>query len=138
MCLSSSRLRALVVLSAILAVPACSSSVSGPRGRLAAGSWGGERIGVDVETARVAFLFDCAGGLVDHPIDLDAAGNFDALGTFTGGGNARDADHSPHVVRYTGHATPTHLHVTRTLLDGSLPPQTFDAVRGGPRQIIAC
>jgi hypothetical protein len=112
--------------------------VYGPPERLPAGSWGGDRIGVDVETGRVAFLFDCASGLVDHPIELDAAGNFDDLGTFTRGGNAQGADHSPHAARYAGHATATHVHVTRTLLDGSVPPQTFDALRGGARNIIAC
>jgi hypothetical protein len=109
-----------------------------PLERLPTGSWGGEHIGVFVDSTGVTFMFDCAGGRVDGSVPLATDGSFDVAGVFTGGGNALGADHTPHPARYTGHATTTRIDVTRTLLDGSTAPTTFTAARGAAPQVIAC
>lgn len=130
--------RALVVLFVAGLMLGCSSESTAPLERIPDGNWGGERIGLSVDQTGVFFLFDCAGGRVDHPITLDASGNFDVLGTYVGAGNAMNADHSPHPARYVGHATRTRIDVTRTILDGADPAVSFSAIRGAPPMVVAC
>jgi hypothetical protein len=130
-------LRALVVVAAA-SMLGCSSGSTAPLERIPEGNWGGERIGLFVDQTSVTFLFDCAGGRVDHPITLDANGSFDVVGTYTGAGNIVNADHSPHPARYVGHATRTRIDVTRTILDGTDAGVSFSAIRGAPPMIVAC
>jgi hypothetical protein len=133
------RASALVAtLVAALVVAACGDVLSASLGRLPTGTWGGDHIGVFVDSAGATFLFDCAGGRVEGPIALNAAGDFDVVGTFAGAGNTVNADHSPHPARYAGHATGTRLDVTRTLLDGSGAPASFTATLGDSPHVIAC
>jgi len=129
------RLLILVVAAAMLG---CAGDATGPLDRIPDGNWGGERIGLLVDQSGVSFLFDCAGGRVDQPISLDSRGNFDVLGTYSGAGNAQNADQSPHPARYAGHATRTRVDVTRTILDQSGPGVPFSALRGAPPMIVAC
>jgi hypothetical protein len=122
---------------AIATVLACSNSNS-PGSDLRTGMWGGPRVGLSVEETRVIFLFDCAAGEVDNKIPLAADGKFDATGTFTGGGNAVNSDHSAHPARYFGRIVGTHITFTRVLLDGSMPDASFAADFGTAPSIIAC
>lgn len=100
--------------------------------------WGGTHVGVSVEDTRVIFLFDCAAGEVDNKISVGADGRFDVTGTFTGGGNAVNSDHSAHPARYFGRIVGTHITFTRVLLDGSLPDASFAADFGAAPSIVAC
>jgi hypothetical protein len=131
-------LRALVIFVVAGPMLGCSSESTAPLARIPEGNWGGERIGLFVDEAGVSFLFDCAGGRVDHPVTLDASGNFDVVGTYAESGNAINADHSPHPARYVGHTTRTRLDVTRTILDRADPAVSFSATRGIPPMIVAC
>ena len=116
-------------------VLACSNSTSPD---LRTGIWGGPRVGLSVEDARVQFLFDCAGGEVDSKIPFAPDGRFDVTGTFSGGGNTVGADHTPHPARYFGRLVGTHITFTRVLLDGSLPDASFAADFGAAPSIVAC
>jgi hypothetical protein len=115
---------------------ACDST--SPASSLELGGWGGEHVGLFVESTSVSFLFDCAGGSVSQPIPLAADGSFDVTGTYSNGGNAFGVDHTPHATRYFGRVTGTHISFTRILLDGSLPDATFTADFGVPPGIVAC
>jgi hypothetical protein len=136
--LPRSLFRALVVLALAGPLHGCSTESTAPLERIPDGNWGGERIGLSVDQTGVSFLFDCAGGRVDHASTRDASGNFDVGGTYVGGGNAMNADHSPHPARYAGHATRTRVDVTRTILDGADPAVSFSAIRGAPPMVVAC
>lgn len=133
----SAALRVLVLLVGT-AMLGCASEPTGPLDRIPDGNWGGDRIGLFVDQSGVTFVFDCSGGRVDQPIVLDAGGNFDVLGTYSGGGNTQNADHSPHPARYAGHATRTHVDVTRTVLDQSDPGVSFSAFLGASPMVVAC
>lgn len=124
-----------LLCTAALFVIAC-SNLNAPD--LSTGMWGGPRVGVSVEDSRVIFLFDCSAGEVDKRIPLGADGRFDVTGTYTGGGNAVNSDHSPHPARYFGRVIGTHITFTRVLLDGSLPDASFAADFGAAPSIVAC
>ena len=72
---------------------ASSNSLTGPTDRttLAAGSWGGQHVGLTVTAAATTIEFDCAHGRIEGAIPLDARGRFDVSGTFVleHGGPAR-------------------------------------------------
>lgn len=129
-------IRPLVCIAA-LTVLGCSNSNS-PGSELRSGMWGGPRVGLSVEETRVNFLFDCAGGAVEHRIEAAADGHFDVTGTFSGGGNASGSDNSPHPARYFGRIDGTHITFTRVLLDGSMPDASFAANFGAAPEIVAC
>src|SRR6266404_8468193 len=126
--------RPFLFIAVVLAL-ACSNSTAPD---LRTGIWGGPRVGLSVEDARVQFLFDCAGGEVDSKIPFAPDGRFDVTGTFSGGGNAMGADHSSHPARYFGRLVGTHIAFTRVLLDGSLPDASFAADFGAAPSIVAC
>lgn len=122
---------------ALLLVVACSNSNS-PASELRLGNWGGPSVGLSVEDSHVTFLFDCAGGEVDHTIPVGTDGRFDVTGTFTNNGNARGVDHTPHPARYRGRIVGTHITFTRILLDGSMPDASFAADFGVAPSVVAC
>jgi len=119
------------------ALVACSPFTS-PKPRLKSGGWGGDHVGLFVESTGVSFLFDCAGGSVLGQIPIARDGSFDVTGTYAGGGNALNADHSSHPTRYFGRVVGDHVTFTRVLLDGTLPDVRFSADFGAAPGIIAC
>lgn len=123
-------------LAAVVMLGACKDP-TGPND-LRVGDWGGEHVGLFVESSRTSFFFDCASGAVQGSISLGSGGSFDVTGTYTPGGNAVGVDHTPRAARYTGHATRTSVTFTRHLVDGSLPDATFTATYGAAPQIAAC
>ena len=129
-------LRPFVCCAIVIVLAACDST--SPASTLELGGWGGEHVGLFVESASVTFLFDCAGGSSNGSIPLASDGSFDVTGTYVNGGNAFGIDHTPHAARYMGRVTGTHITFTRILLDGSLPDATFTADFGVPPGIIAC
>ncbi len=71
--------------------------------------WGGNgiRVGLeeDAQPASFAVSFDCAHGVIQHPVELDSSGNFAAPGTYTpehGGPVRIDEPDLTEPVRYTG------------------------------------
>jgi hypothetical protein len=75
--------------------------------------------------------------VLDGPIVLALNGTFDVAGTFTGAGNAFNADHTPHAVRYAGRAS---REVVRLIITGAGfgGGDTVVAVPNGPRYVAAC
>jgi hypothetical protein len=56
-----------------------STATSGPAGTV----WGGDHLELEVTTDGANLNFDCASGIIPHPLSVDAQGRFHAKGTFT-------------------------------------------------------
>jgi len=75
-------------------------------GFLAAGTWGGEHLILEVSGKGAEAELDCALGQVTQPIRLDRHGDFDVTGTFTpehGGPVLRNETAQPAAAHYSGH-----------------------------------
>jgi hypothetical protein len=81
--------------------------VSGPlyagSGALARGTWGGDRVILEVVAEGADVEFECARGRIDTPIELDAKGEFDLPGTFGAEGRGPARDGVASAARYRGH-----------------------------------
>ncbi len=124
------------VVAALAALAGCSDATS-PPSRVLDGQYGGDGVALDVAASVTHLSFDCAAGEIDAPIALDGDGRFDVAGTWTGEGNAVNADHTPHAVRYAGRATRDVVRLTIVGL-GAAPTDTLVAVLDGPRFVAAC
>jgi hypothetical protein len=73
---------------------------------VAAGSWGGEHIILEVSRAGGEIEFDCAQGKITQSLFMNRAGDFEVAGTFTpqhGGPVRRDENTVATPAHYSGH-----------------------------------
>src|SRR5215510_64325 len=73
--------------------------------RIPSGSWGGQHLSNDVGAKSATIEYDCASGVIDGPLVVDANGHFNLRGTHRPerGGPIRADDNSPgHPATYTG------------------------------------
>lgn len=85
--------------------------------------------------------YDCAAGKITGPLALDANGEFNWSGIHSPGhGGPSRVDEPPdnRPARYTGTATSSSLRITLTVLDGSIPQQTFTLARGAEPRVFRC
>jgi hypothetical protein len=85
---------------------------------VAAGTWGGEHVILEVSKKGAEVEFDCAHGQITQPMTLDQHGDFDTPGTFTpehGGPVRRDENTPPADARYSGHVDGGAMTLTVTL-----------------------
>jgi hypothetical protein len=75
-------MRAIISLTAAVALGCSASTVVGPGGVLRAGEWGGDHANLTVTSDSARVEFDCASGWLDTPIVLDAAGHFEVGGSY--------------------------------------------------------
>ena len=132
------RIATLLISVALAASTGCSDATTAPPIRVLDGQYGGEGVALDVTASAAHLSFDCAGGAIAGSIPLAPDGSFDVAGTFTGGGNAFGADHTPHAVRYRGLATRDVVRLIIVDSTGAVASDTLVAVLGGPRFIAAC
>ncbi|HZI17627.1 MAG TPA: hypothetical protein VEY09_03440 [Pyrinomonadaceae bacterium] len=163
-------LSALSALSALAAPVAASAGRSGAdeaqRGRrpaaarravvksmtLKAGEWGGSHARLVAGAGRVTVEFDCAHGHFEGPVTLDAAGRFEAAGTYVreGGGPSRveaDAPDSAPVraegeetfrARYAGVVEGRNMTLAVTLVGSGAEVGTFRLRLGRPAALQKC
>ncbi|HEX8475550.1 MAG TPA: hypothetical protein VF666_16095 [Pyrinomonadaceae bacterium] len=109
--------------------------------RVARGVWGGAHIRMEVKDDGADIEYDCAHGTIDAPLDADASGRFDAVGTHVreGPGPIR-VGKSPasRPVRYTGSISDKEMKLTVTLTDTSKEIGTFTLRHGSEGQIRKC
>jgi hypothetical protein len=109
--------------------------------RLPNGSWGGDHIGMLVADTGATIEYDCAAGKITQPLALASNGDFSWEGIHSpghGGPSRIDEPPDNRPARYTGNANSNSLRVTVTVLDGSIPPQTFTLTRGGNANVLKC
>lgn len=109
--------------------------------RIANGVWGGEHIGMLVTDTGATIESDCAAGVINQPLHLNAGGDFEWTGIhYIGQGGPIRIDQPPnaHPARYTGRAATGSMTLTLTLTDAAQPPQTFALTRGGNAHVFKC
>jgi hypothetical protein len=109
--------------------------------RVPIGNWGGEHIGMVVTDTGATIEYDCATGKITELMALGSDGSFTWSGTHSPGHGGPSRENEPpddRPARYSGRATTTTMRVTLTVLDGSVPPQTFTLARGGVANVFKC
>jgi hypothetical protein len=131
--------RSLFVLGTLLAIPACSSSPSGPSPLT--GMWGGNDIALTVADTGTHVEFDCAHGDIPMPLMVNARNEFDVSGTFVRehGGPIRVGEMpDSHPAAYVGSVTQTMMVLTVRLTDTNEAIGIFTLSRGSPGRVVKC
>jgi len=107
---------------------------------VAAGTWGGEHMILEVSGKGADAEFDCAHGKITEPLTLDKQGHFDVAGTFApehGGPIRRDEPDTSAPARYTGHVEGETMSLTITVgKDETVGP--FTLTRGSQPMLRKC
>jgi hypothetical protein len=107
--------------------------------RIAPGLWGGQHISINVGPKYAKIEYDCASGVINGPLTVDAAGQFKLRGThrMERGGPLRAGDNPPeHPATYTG--TIKGNTMTLTLKVGDSDEETFTLEKGKPGELVKC
>lgn len=108
---------------------------------VAAGTWGGARVRLEVREGGAEIEYDCAHGTIDAPLALDAGGRFEARGTHVREGPGPIRLNVPRVTRparYAGAVTGDEMTLTVTLSDRAQEVGTFTLTRGSEGQLRKC
>lgn len=109
--------------------------------RVAAGTWGGAHVRLDVREGGGALEFDCAHGEISEPFATDAGGRFDLSGTYTreSGGPIR-IDHPPTArpARYSGRVEGRTMTLSVKLADDAQTLDAFTLTRDSEGRIWKC
>jgi hypothetical protein len=107
--------------------------------RIANGVWGGPHISIKVGADSAAVEYDCANGVINGPLRIDADGRFAWRGVhrMERGGPVR-ADEKPaeHPATYTGSITGNTMKLTLKVED--LDAETFTLEKGRPGELFKC
>lgn len=103
------------------------------------GLWGGQHVSMHVRAKSATIEYDCASGVIDGPLVIDANGNFNLRGTHRmerGGPIRADEKPSEHPATYTG--TIKGNTMTLTLKIGDSDEETFTLEKGKPGELVKC
>ena len=103
------------------------------------GLWGGQHISINVGPKYAKIEYDCASGVINGPLVVDASGHFNLRGTHSmeRGGPVRENDNPPeHPATYTG--TIKGNTMTLTLKVGDSDEETFTLEKGKPGELVKC
>jgi hypothetical protein len=107
--------------------------------QIPSGLWGGQHISLNVGSKSATIEYDCATGVIDGPLAVDADGRFNLRGThrMERGGPLRADDNPPdHPATYTG--TIKGNTMTLTLKVGDSDEETFTLEKGKPGELVKC
>ena len=104
------------------------------------GRWGGDHIGLNVESDGAAVEFDCAAGSIDGPFLTDSSGRFTLLGSwwFTPPVVSDDWQPEKHPARYSGVANAGTMTLTVVLLDDHRFLGSFTLALNQTPRIVRC
>ena len=103
------------------------------------GLWGGPHISMKVGTKSATIEYDCANGVIDGPLTIDANGNFKLRGTHRaehGGPIRADESDASSPATYTGSIKGTEMSLTLKIGDGE--PETFTLEKGKEGELFKC
>jgi hypothetical protein len=107
--------------------------------RIPTGVWGGPHINLEVGERSAKIEYDCASGVIDGPLVVDAEGRFSLRGTHAmeRGGPVRE-DEEPRRVpaTYTGTIKGDTMTLTLKLSDSD--EETFTLARGKRGELVKC
>jgi hypothetical protein len=107
--------------------------------RIPTGVWGGEHINIEVAEKSASIEYDCAHGLIDGPLVVDANGRFSLRGTHTperGGPIHADGQQQSHPANYLGSISGNKM--TLTLKLKGAEDETFTLEKGKQGDLFKC
>lgn len=107
--------------------------------RIPTGVWGGQHINIEVGEKSATIEYDCASGVINGPLIVDASGNFNLRGTHRierGGPIRADDDSKGHPATYTGSIKGNTM--TLTLKVGDADAETFTLEKGKEGKLVKC
>ena len=107
--------------------------------RIPTGMWGGQHINIDVGEKSATIEYDCANGVIDGPLNVDANGNFKLRGAHhieRGGPVRADDDSKGQPASYSGSIKGNTM--TLTLKVGDDDEETFTLEKGKPGRLFKC
>jgi hypothetical protein len=124
-------------------------ALGGAERQASPGVWGGEHIGLWVDQKGARVEYDCARGVIDEPLRLDAKGRFEARGTHRreSGGPARPdgeldetgkSQPSGQPARYTGRVVGKKMTLTVTLVETGEHVGTFSLAHEREPRLNKC
>jgi hypothetical protein len=109
--------------------------------KVGAGVWGGEHIRLQVTESGSSIEYDCAHGMMEQPLVLDAQGRFEVKGKHVrerGGPVRRDDKPDSHPARYTGSVEGKTMTLTVTLTDAPDATDTYTLIQGDQGRLFKC
>ena len=103
------------------------------------GNWGGQHINMKVTTKSATIEYDCASGVIQGPLVVDADGNFDLRGTHRmqrGGPVRADETRQDRPATYTGSIKGNTMTLNLKLGDSDV--ETFTLERGKEGDLVRC
>ena len=128
---------AVFVVVIVLAV--CAVARTQKMNRIATGVWGGQHISINVGAKSASIEYDCAKGVIDGPLVVDADGHFNLRGTHTmerGGPIRADENPKGQPASYTGSIKGNTMTLTLKLADEDV--ETFTLEKGKPGELFKC
>ena len=107
--------------------------------RVATGVWGGQHISIQVGARSATIEYDCASGVIDGPLTIDADGNFKWRGMHRmerGGPIRADEKPNEHPATYTGSIKGNKMTLTLKLADSAA--ETFVLEKGKEGELFKC
>ena len=107
--------------------------------RIPSGVWGGQHINIEVGEKSARIEYDCASGVINGPLSVDANGTFKLRGTHRverGGPIRADDDTKGQPATYTG--TIKGNTMTLTLKVGEAEAETFTLEKGKEGELVKC
>jgi hypothetical protein len=117
------------------------SETTGGGGDVAAGSWGGQHVRLEVGPDGAEIEFDCAHGRINARLRPGRDGRFDAAGTFVAerGGPVREgASEKGEPARYTGRVKGKTMTLSVRLTDSNTDVGTFTLTHGREPELVKC
>jgi hypothetical protein len=133
----TSRLFGVFLVSVILLVSVTAKTQN--MKRIPAGVWGGQHINIQVGEKSATIEYDCASGVIDGPLVVDANGNFNLRGTHRaerGGPVRANDDTKGKPATYTGSVKENTM--TLTLQVGDDDTETFTLEKGKEGELFKC
>jgi len=103
------------------------------------GTWGGEHINMKVGAKSATIEYDCASGVIQGPLIIDADGKFNLRGTHRmrrGGPTRADEKPNDHPATYTGSIKGNTM--TLNLKIGDSDEETFTLEKGKEGELFRC
>jgi hypothetical protein len=107
--------------------------------RIPTGIWGGDHIRIEVGEKSAAVEYDCAHGVIEGPLVVDANGRFKLRGTHTperGGPIRADEQPPSHPANYVGSISGNTM--TLTLKLEGFDDETFTLEKGKEGELFKC
>ena len=127
--------RRVVLVFVVLSISVAAKTMQ----RIPTGVWGGQHIHIEVGETSATIEYDCANGVINGPLTVDATGHFKLRGTHRverGGPIRADDDSKGQPATYTGSIKGNTMTLTLKIGDGD--EETFTLEKGKNGRLVKC